>query len=335
MERAGRLAGRQAAAGQPRAAGAAGELRRRLRQRLLGTGARHRAGRRAAAGARARNSIVPLKHWDGNVFSVSFVTENSPPGTISKATFDGNKLTLEYYDDDGQGDLHPMTQRDRRRALRRRGGAARRRGQDQRRPGQGGAQRLGDRPRQRVHPDQRDPRRAADHRAVDRVGDQRAVRPAHRRQQRDRHHPGAARQADAGQAGDRRAGETGGAQAVRDRRRGRPSEVVLDDVIELGPGDQIVVDGEVLEEAEPRGRRVAADRRGRPDRQGRRRQGDVGQLRRRGQRRLPRDEGRPRGLRRQARRGGQQVHAGEVRTAQRHQQDPAVHHLPAGPRRAC
>ncbi|BBY31846.1 cation-translocating P-type ATPase [Mycolicibacterium sediminis] len=29
----------------------------------------------------------------------------------------------------------------------------------------------------------------------------------------------------------------------------RPSEVVLDDVIELGPGDQIVVDGEVLEDA--------------------------------------------------------------------------------------
>ena len=28
-----------------------------------------------------------------------------------------------------------------------------------------------------------------------------------------------------------------------------PSEVVLDDVIELGPGDQIVVDGEILEEA--------------------------------------------------------------------------------------
>ncbi len=27
-----------------------------------------------------------------------------------------------------------------------------------------------------------------------------------------------------------------------------PSEVVLDDVIEIGPGDQIVVDGEVLEE---------------------------------------------------------------------------------------
>lgn len=41
---------------------------------------------------------VPLDHWDGNVFSYSWVSENSPPGTISKATFDGNKLTLEYYD---------------------------------------------------------------------------------------------------------------------------------------------------------------------------------------------------------------------------------------------
>jgi hypothetical protein len=41
---------------------------------------------------------VPLDHWDGNVFTYSWVSENSPPGTISKATFDGNKLTLEYYD---------------------------------------------------------------------------------------------------------------------------------------------------------------------------------------------------------------------------------------------
>src|SRR4029079_17141173 len=28
-----------------------------------------------------------------------------------------------------------------------------------------------------------------------------------------------------------------------------PSEVVLDDIIELGPGDQIVVDGEIVEES--------------------------------------------------------------------------------------
>jgi CubicO group peptidase (beta-lactamase class C family) len=41
---------------------------------------------------------VSLDHWDGNVFTYSWVSENSPPGTISKATFDGNKLTLEYYD---------------------------------------------------------------------------------------------------------------------------------------------------------------------------------------------------------------------------------------------
>lgn len=41
---------------------------------------------------------VPLEHWDGNTFSYTWVSENSPPGTISKATFDGNKLTLEYYD---------------------------------------------------------------------------------------------------------------------------------------------------------------------------------------------------------------------------------------------
>jgi CubicO group peptidase (beta-lactamase class C family) len=47
--------------------------------------------------------VFPLEHWDGNVFSVSFVTENSPPGSISKATFDGNKLVLEYYDVNGTG----------------------------------------------------------------------------------------------------------------------------------------------------------------------------------------------------------------------------------------
>jgi hypothetical protein len=46
---------------------------------------------------------VPLEHWDGNTFTFSFVTENAPPGTISKATFDGNRLTLEYYDSFGKG----------------------------------------------------------------------------------------------------------------------------------------------------------------------------------------------------------------------------------------
>jgi hypothetical protein len=47
--------------------------------------------------------VVPLEHWDGNEFTFSFVSENSPPGSISKATFDGNRLTLEYFDSFGKG----------------------------------------------------------------------------------------------------------------------------------------------------------------------------------------------------------------------------------------
>ncbi|WP_328360697.1 serine hydrolase [Mycobacterium sp. NBC_00419] len=44
-----------------------------------------------------------LKHWDGDVFALSFVDENSPPGSVSAARFDGDKLTLEYYDDEKMG----------------------------------------------------------------------------------------------------------------------------------------------------------------------------------------------------------------------------------------
>jgi CubicO group peptidase (beta-lactamase class C family) len=46
---------------------------------------------------------VPLRHWDGNVFSYGWVSENSPPESVGKATFDGDRLTLEYYDDFGNG----------------------------------------------------------------------------------------------------------------------------------------------------------------------------------------------------------------------------------------
>jgi CubicO group peptidase (beta-lactamase class C family) len=46
---------------------------------------------------------VPLTHWDANVFTYEWVSENSPPGSISKATFDGARLTLEYYDELGKG----------------------------------------------------------------------------------------------------------------------------------------------------------------------------------------------------------------------------------------
>lgn len=46
---------------------------------------------------------VPLRHWDGDAFTYSFVTENAPPGTVSKAVFAGDKLTLEYYDEHRMG----------------------------------------------------------------------------------------------------------------------------------------------------------------------------------------------------------------------------------------
>lgn len=46
---------------------------------------------------------VPLNHWDGNVFTYAWVSENSPPGSVGKATFDGERLTLEYYDDFDKG----------------------------------------------------------------------------------------------------------------------------------------------------------------------------------------------------------------------------------------
>jgi CubicO group peptidase (beta-lactamase class C family) len=46
---------------------------------------------------------VPLQHWDGDIFTFTFVTENGPPGTISKATLAGDKLTLEYFDAENQG----------------------------------------------------------------------------------------------------------------------------------------------------------------------------------------------------------------------------------------
>lgn len=47
--------------------------------------------------------VHPLTHWDGNVFTFTLSNENAAPGTISTATFDGNRLTLEYFDDDKMG----------------------------------------------------------------------------------------------------------------------------------------------------------------------------------------------------------------------------------------
>jgi predicted DNA-binding transcriptional regulator YafY len=46
---------------------------------------------------------LPLSHWDGDVFTFTLRNENATPGTISKATFEGDRVTLEYYDRDGLG----------------------------------------------------------------------------------------------------------------------------------------------------------------------------------------------------------------------------------------
>ncbi|MEV0295052.1 serine hydrolase [Nocardia sp. NPDC050710] len=45
----------------------------------------------------------PLRHWDGDIFTFALDNENAPPGTISQATFAGDTLTLEYFDEDGLG----------------------------------------------------------------------------------------------------------------------------------------------------------------------------------------------------------------------------------------
>ncbi len=44
-----------------------------------------------------------LRHWDGDVFTFEPAGESANPGSISKATFSGGRLTLEFYDDEGLG----------------------------------------------------------------------------------------------------------------------------------------------------------------------------------------------------------------------------------------
>jgi CubicO group peptidase (beta-lactamase class C family) len=47
--------------------------------------------------------VLPLTHWDGDVFTFTLRNENATPGTISKASFASDRVTLEYYDDEGMG----------------------------------------------------------------------------------------------------------------------------------------------------------------------------------------------------------------------------------------
>ena len=50
-----------------------------------------------------KNHTFDLTHWDGDTFTFSITDENAPPGTISKVTFAGNTLNVEYYDTDKLG----------------------------------------------------------------------------------------------------------------------------------------------------------------------------------------------------------------------------------------
>ncbi|WP_040796199.1 serine hydrolase [Nocardia higoensis] len=48
-------------------------------------------------------TTLPLRHWDGDTFVFTPTGEGADPGTVSKATFAGDRLVLEYYDRDGLG----------------------------------------------------------------------------------------------------------------------------------------------------------------------------------------------------------------------------------------
>ncbi|WP_307807516.1 DUF3471 domain-containing protein [Naasia sp. SYSU D00948] len=44
-----------------------------------------------------------LIHWDGDVFYFEPLSENTPLGSRSQATFDGSTLTIEHLDEHGLG----------------------------------------------------------------------------------------------------------------------------------------------------------------------------------------------------------------------------------------
>ncbi|MEO7079086.1 MAG: serine hydrolase, partial [Rhodococcus sp. (in: high G+C Gram-positive bacteria)] len=50
-----------------------------------------------------KDTSYELKHWDGDTFTFDVRSENAPDGTVSQATFNGNTVTLEYFDGNGLG----------------------------------------------------------------------------------------------------------------------------------------------------------------------------------------------------------------------------------------
>ena len=51
----------------------------------------------------AKPLILPLTHWDADVFIFTLHNENASPGTISRAAFASDRVWLEYYDQEGLG----------------------------------------------------------------------------------------------------------------------------------------------------------------------------------------------------------------------------------------
>ena len=113
-------------------------------------------------------------------------------------------------------------------------------------PERADAQRRPDRARQRVHADQphrRHPGRTGDRR---RLAEGRVVRRGHHRQQRDRRRPGAARQEGARPTARRQRAARRTSCATARCVELQTHELVLDDVVELRTGAQVVADGVVL-----------------------------------------------------------------------------------------
>ncbi len=50
-----------------------------------------------------KRQAFPLKHWDGEMFTFDVTSENAPAGSVSAATFAGDRLVLEYFNQDRMG----------------------------------------------------------------------------------------------------------------------------------------------------------------------------------------------------------------------------------------
>ncbi len=50
-----------------------------------------------------RPDVYPLTHWDADTFTMSFVSENFPPRGMSKVSFRGTEMTVEFLDADKMG----------------------------------------------------------------------------------------------------------------------------------------------------------------------------------------------------------------------------------------